>query len=407
MKEELKRAGAVLLLTLAALPLGAAAGAVDALFGRVLLALSAVRTAHALWLLPLLGLAGAAAVLCVRRFGGRSARGMSLIFEAGHGGEEAIPLRLVPVSIGSTWLTHLFGGSAGREGVAVQIGGALGGALGARLPGAESRRLLVVAGMAAGFAGLFRTPVAATFFALEVLSCGVLEVGAALPALAAALTASRVAGLLGLERFSAAPGALPALTWRRLLALVLLALAFGAVGRAFAAALAAAKAAAARRIPDPVRRILLLGTVIGLCSLLCAGGRYSGLGTNLIALGLAGAARPWDFALKLLFTAATLAAGFQGGEVTPLFAVGASLGAVLAPLLGLPAALGAALGYAAVFGSATNTLLAPMLIGAEVFGWELLPVFCAVCTLAYVCNGDRSIYPLQRRRGAETRAAGK
>ena len=170
MKEELKRAGAVLLLTLAALPLGAAAGAVDALFGRVLLALSAVRTAHALWLLPLLGLAGAAAVLCVRRFGGRSARGMSLIFEAGHGGEEAIPLRLVPVSIGSTWLTHLFGGSAGREGVAVQIGGALGGALGARLPGAESRRLMVVAGMAARdtFTHAFNGPAAGYVFVYSI-----------------------------------------------------------------------------------------------------------------------------------------------------------------------------------------------------------------------------------------------
>lgn len=126
-------------------------------------------------------------------------------------------------------------------------------------------------------------------------------------------------------------------------------------------------------------------------------GRYCGLGTNLINASLAGEPiYAWDWALKLALTVLTLSAGFQGGEVTPLFSIGASLGAALAGLLGLPSAFCAALGYAAVFGSATNTLLAPALIGAEVFGWAAAPHFFAVCTLSYAVNGGRSIYSGQK-----------
>lgn len=126
-------------------------------------------------------------------------------------------------------------------------------------------------------------------------------------------------------------------------------------------------------------------------------GRYCGLGTNLINASLAGEPiYAWDWALKLALTVLTLSAGFQGGEVTPLFSIGASLGAALAGLLGLPSAFCAALGYAAVFGSATNTLLAPALIGAEVFGWAAAPHFFAVCALSYAVNGGRSIYSGQK-----------
>ncbi len=143
---------------------------------------------------------------------------------------------------------------------------------------------------------------------------------------------------------------------------------------------------------------MAVGTAIGCFSLLCWGGRYSGLGTNLIHLSFDQGVYAWDFALKFIFTAVTLSAGFQGGEVTPLFSIGATLGAVLAAILGLPVAFAAALGYAAVFGSATNTLIAPMLIGAEVFGYDYLPYFIVICGISYVCNGGLSIYPLQRRR---------
>jgi H+/Cl- antiporter ClcA len=180
----------IIILTLLAVPIGAAAGSINALFGRILLWITEVRYEHAAWLLPFLGIAGVVIVWCYQKFGGRSGKGMALIFEAGHGMDGGIPLRLIPFTITGTWLTHLFGGSAGREGVAIQIGGTIAHGLGRWFPVNYSRKLLLVTGMAAGFAGLFRTPLAATFFALEVLTAGVLEHRAFLPAVTAAFTAT-------------------------------------------------------------------------------------------------------------------------------------------------------------------------------------------------------------------------
>lgn len=388
----------VAVLTLIALPLGVIVGAICAVFGRVLLAVTDIRMDHAGWLLPFLGVVGAGIVWCYREFGGQSGKGMSLIFEAGHGVAEDIPLRLVPFTIAGTWLTHLFGGSAGREGVAIQIGGTIAHALGKRLPIQNGRKLLLVTGMAAGFAGLFQTPIAATFFALEVLTVGLLEHKALLPTLAASFAASYTSNLLGLEKFSFALNTDVSFSWMLVLQLLLLGISFGAVGGLFSLCLHKTKKWLSGKMHNPMLRILVIGTAIGGLSLLFWNGRYSGLGTNLISMSFDIGIFPWDFALKLLFTVVTLSAGFQGGEVTPLFSIGASLGVALAALLGISAPFAAALGYAAVFGSATNTLIAPMLIGAEVFGFSYLPYFVVVCALSYVCNGNLSIYPLQRRK---------
>lgn len=388
-----------LLLGLVALPLGLAIGALDALFGRVLLALTSFRMEHAAALLPFLAIAGVAMVWCYQTFGGTSNKGMTLLFEAGQGKTDTIPLRLIPLVMGSTWLTHLFGGSAGREGVAVQMGGALAHNVGKRLPLPNASRSLLIAGMAAGFAGLFRTPIAATFFALEVFAAGVLEYQALFPALVASFTASACSGLLGLEKFSVTlTDALPfsgALVGKLLLFGVL----FGITGGLFAWSLGKLKGFLAVRLPNPLRRIFWIGLLVSAVSLLCWEGRYAGLGTNLIAMSFDGGCFSWDFVLKFLFTIVTLAAGFQGGEVTPLFSIGASLGALLGTLFGLPVTVVAALGYAAVFGAASNTLLAPMLIGAEVFGFSYLPYFFLVCAVAYLCNGNACIYPAQGGRG--------
>lgn len=398
MRERIQTYRNTLILGLIALPLGLAIGAIDALFGRVLLALTAFRMEHAVYLLPFLGFVGVGIVWCYQKVGGTSGKGMTLLFEAGHGVTQDIPLRLIPLVMVSTWLTHLFGGSAGREGVAVQIGGTLAHSVGKRLPIPNAGRQLLIAGMAAGFAGLFRTPIAATFFALEVLTAGVLEYSALLPALVASFTASACSGLLGLEKFTVAltdqiPFSAPLVG-----KLLLFGLLFGIIGGLFACALHKLKALFAQYLPNPLLRILVIGIAVSIFSLLCWGGRYSGLGTNLIAMSFDSGIFSWDFALKFAFTVVTLAAGFQGGEVTPLFSIGASLGVLLGTLFGLPTAFVAALGYAAVFGSASNTLLAPMLIGGEVFGFAYLPYFFIVCAMAYLCNGSNCIYPLQKGR---------
>lgn len=398
MRERIQTYKNTLILGLIALPLGLAIGAIDALFGRVLLALTAFRTEHVFYLLPFLGFVGVVIVWCYQKVGGTSSKGMTLLFEAGHGVTEDIPLRLIPLVMVSTWLTHLFGGSAGREGVAVQIGGTLAHSIGKRLPIPNAGKQLLLTGMAAGFAGLFRTPIAATFFALEVLTAGVLEYSALLPALVASFSASACSGLLGLEKFTVALTDQVAFSAPLVGKLLLFGLVFGMAGGLFAFVLHKLKALFAQYLPNPLLRIFLFGVLVSGFSLLCWEGRYSGLGTNLIAMSFDSGIFSWDFALKWIFTVVTLAAGFQGGEVTPLFSIGASLGVLLGTLCGLPTAFVAALGYAAVFGSASNTLLAPMLIGGEVFGFAYLPYFFVVCAVAYLCNGGSCIYPLQKGR---------
>lgn len=387
------------LLTVLALVIGLLVGGIDTLFGRTLLWISAFRDQHFLYLVPFLALVGLVIVFLYQRFGGKAGQGMGLVFQVGHGEERGIPKRLIPLVIVTTWLTHLFGGSAGREGVAVQLGATIAHWFSRKIPWFDLSKTLLVTGMAAGFAGLFQTPLAATFFALEVLIVGELYLPALYPALVAALTASWTSHALGLEKFSQEVAVSltwsPDLIWR----LALLGLAFGVCGNTFAFTLAWLKKKVAYVLPNPYLRIAVLGVCLSLLLFVLGMGRYAGLGTNLISASFAGQSiQSYDWLLKLLLTALILAAGYQGGEVTPLFAMGASLGVILAGLVALPVALVAALGYAAVFGSATSTLLGPILIGGEVFGFANLPYFIIVCSIAFLLNPASSIYGAQKRK---------
>lgn len=384
-------------LGLAGIPIGIIVGAIDAGFGRVLLGITQFRQMHAICLIPFLPAAGIVIAYCYLRFGGKSSKGMNLVFEVGHGKEEIIPLRLIPFVISGTWLTHLFGGSAGREGVAVQIGAAFSHWVGRRIPLKNASDIFLVSGMAAGFAGLFRTPVAAVFFAMEVLTAGELRYAALFPAVTSAFAASMTSKMLGLEKFTFSLTDTVSADADIILKLLILGIMFGIVGGMFAWTLKKAKQYAGSLISSPVLRIAVMGAALGILFLVFGGGRYSGLGTNLIDAGFHnGTIYGWDWLLKFILTAATLAAGFQGGEVTPLFSIGTSLGVTAAGVLGLPVEFAAALGYTAVFGSATNTLFAPVFIGAEVFGFEYLPFFFIVCAVAYTFNMDKSIYSLQK-----------
>lgn len=410
MRERVERVarsyGSVALLGAVGVPIGVAVGVVDAVFGRTLLAIGDLRATHPA-LIVCLPAAGALIAWAYLRLGKNTGRGMGLVFDVGHGHEDAIPLRLVPLIMGGTWLTHLCGGSAGREGVAVQIGATLSHWVGQHLPLKNPGNTFLVVGMAAGFAGLFGTPLAATLFALEVLVAGRLEYRALLPSLVAALAASTTSGALGLAKFEVALSAPLTLDAGTLARLLVLGVAFGVVGGGFAWLLGGAKRILGARLENPIVRIVSVGAAVAVCLLALGQGRYAGLGTNLIAASFAeegSGVLAWDWLLKLALTIATLAAGFQGGEVTPLFAIGATLGVTLAGPLGMDAGLVAALGYAAVFGSATNTLLAPILIGGEVFGFAYLPAFFLVCSVAYLFNQDKSIYALQERVGSHVSA---
>lgn len=396
LKETVRNWKECLLYGLLALILGAVIGVIDAIFGKGLLAISELRTAHLSWFLPFLALAGILIVWVYEKFGKESSRGMGLVFAVGHGEEEKIPFRLVPLVLVSTWITHLFGGSAGREGVAVQIGATV-SQCAARYIAPSASRIFLVAGVAAGFSGIFRTPIAAVLFAVEVLCCGKIDYKAMFPSLVAALTASKVSALLGLPKFTVAIKNEFSLNAKIVIKLLILGFIFGLTGKLFAGLLSFMKKVFAARIKNPYTRICIVGISLTIVLFLFHFGRYCGLGTNLISDSFTGGKiYSYDWILKLLLTIITLAAGYQGGEVTPLFSIGASLGAVIASFFGLPVELVAALGYASVFGSATNTYFAPILIGAEVFGFSNLPLFFIVHTAAHCLGSHTSIYSAQK-----------
>lgn len=388
----------ILVIIAAAICIGIVVGTMDAVFGSVLLLVTSMRDRHPYYFIPFLALGGIVIVYCYKTFGGRSEKGMNLIFEVGHGVEDKIPKRLIPLIISGTWLTHLFGGSAGREGVAVQIGATFSHWVGIKIPIQNASRIFLVTGMAAGFAGLFQTPMAAILFAMEVLVVGVVEIQALLPIMVGAFTASFVSHALGLEKFSFELSSKISLNFENIWKLILLGIIFGITGAVFAYMLKKGKETLAAVFKCPILRIAVIGVFLSIVFLLLYAGRYSGLGTNLIQYSFhGGTIFSYDWILKFMLTIITLAAGFQGGEVTPLFAIGASLGVVLAGLLHLPIAFVAALGYISVFGSATNTFFAPLFIGGEVFGFAYMPYFFIVCAIAYICNRNKSIYSLQKK----------
>ena len=377
---------------------GIIVGAIDALFGRVLITISDFRTLHYQYLLPFLPIAGLVITAMYYAFSKLSLKGMKLVFEVGQQKTDSIPLLLIPLVMIGTWITHLFGGSAGREGVAVQIGATLSHALGKKFDFPENGRLMLVIGMAAGFGGLFQTPLSATFFAIEVIIIGKMDYEALLPALASAYTAAFTSHSLGLEKFSVVIKDTVNLSDpKTMISVICFGIIFGFVGRLFSFSLSKLKAFMGEKIMNQFFRIGAMAIPLAVLLFMIHGSRYSGLGTNLISAGFTGQTiYSYDWILKLLFTIFTLAIGFQGGEVTPLFSIGTSLGVILGGVFGLPPMLCAALGYAAVFGSATNTLIAPIMIGLEVFGGADMILFVIVCVIAYGVNGDLSIYAQEK-----------
>ncbi len=376
---------------------GVLVGIIDVVFGRGLLAISVFRTVHYLYLIPFLPFAGLLITWLYHHFSETSLKGMTLVFEAGQKKREDIPLILIPLVMSGTWITHLFGGSAGREGVAVQIGAALSHALGRRFHLPKDSRVMLIAGMAAGFGGLFQTPLAAVFFAMEVIVAGKIQYEALLPALIASYTAAYTSRTLGLEKFYVPlKDPLEISDAGMAVRLIVLGIIFGLTGRLFSFLLAKSKKFFGEKIKNPYFRIGVMSIPLALMLFLLYNGRYSGLGTNLISAAFSGGTiYSYDWILKLLLTILTLAIGYQGGEVTPLFSIGASLGIVLGGILSISPVHCAALGYAAVFAGATNTLLAPVLIGLEVFGANNMVPFLIVCIFAYLVNGNKSIYGAQ------------
>ena len=376
---------------------GACCGAASALFLWLLEEATGYRAGHEriVFLLPVAGLVIGT---LYARFGASIRAGNNLVIDTIHDDGPEIPFRMMPMVLAGTVLTHLFGGSAGREGTAVQMGASLADYLShrARL-GPALRRQLLAAGVAGGFGSVFGTPVAGAIFGLELVVLGRIEYEALVPALVASIVGDLTTRGLGIVHtaYPAAPET--ALSVSLAAAWLVFAAAVGLVCIAFIELTHALKRAGERRVPHLGVRMAIGGAVVvGLWQLLGTSD-YLGLGVPGILRAFGDPTlEPWAFAAKLLFTAVTLGAGFLGGEVTPLFFIGAALGGVLGPELGIPRELAAGVGLAAVFAAASNTPLALSVMAVELLGAHVLPHVVIVSVVAYLVTGHRSIYPSQR-----------
>ncbi|NEI69947.1 voltage-gated chloride channel protein [Rhizobium lusitanum] len=375
------------------------------------------------WLIFLMPVAGFLMVLVYQRFGRGSEGGNNLIVDQIHEPGGGVPLRMAPFILVSTVLTHLVGGSAGREGTAVQLGGSIASAFAKtfRLSHAEIR-ILLMAGIAAGFGAVFGTPIAGAVFALEVLTIGRMQYEALIPSLAAAIAADWTCHAWGIEHIQYQIGYLagtPASSFHLdALLLVKVGIAgvlFGLAARCFSEVSHMASAAFKRFCAyAPLRPVIGSAVLIGLVYLLGTR-QYLGLGVwspnpgDATILGFFDPAHVdyWSWFWKAVFTIVTLSAGFKGGEVTPLFFIGAALGNALAAILGAPTDLFAGLGFVAVFAGATNTPLACMIMGIELFGATHTVYLAVACFLAYICSGHTSIYLSQRLGIAKSAVSGQ
>ncbi|MHA7627233.1 chloride channel protein [Corallococcus sp. M7] len=376
---------------------GGVCGVASAVFLALLEAATEFRVAHEslVYALPVAGLVLGA---IYGRWGASIRGGNNLVLDTVHAGDAVIPLRMAPMVLLGTLLTHLFGGSAGREGTAVQMGASLADQIAWRFRVTpETRRELLAAGIAGGFGSVFGTPLAGTVFGLEVVCVGRLGYEALLPALTAAVVGDLVTRGLGIHHTAYPVPQVLALTLPVLGKWLVFAVGIAGVAVAFIEGTHGLKRVLERRVPWlPVRMALGGLGVVGLWKL-AGTSDYLGLGVPGILRAFEDVSLPWGaFAWKLVFTVVTLGAGFLGGEVTPLFFIGAALGNVLARLLGLPVDLGAAVGMAALFAAAANTPLALSLMAVELVGASVLPHVAIVATVAYLLTGHRGIYPSQR-----------
>ena len=312
--------------------------------------------------------------------------------------QDGVSIRMAPAIFISTALTHLTGGSAGREGAALQLGGSIGVAMSRMVkPLNDNRRIFQLCGMAALFSALFGTPVAATIFVLEIIEIGKSNTRALMPCLVSSLTAKLVAAAIGApaETFPLA-GGLAETTWLTLLQAGGVGLCCGAVAILFCTAMHLSGRYLRKAIPNDFLRIAFGGATVALLSAGIGTADYQGSGMHVILGALEGHADTWAFALKIFFTALTLGAGFKGGEIVPSFFVGATLGCVVAPLIGFDPALGAGIGIIAMFCGVTNGALASMALSVELFGAEYLPLFALAVAVSYAMSGHISLYHTQR-----------
>lgn len=381
---------------------GGVIGVVGAIFHNYLDVVTELRTENP-WFLYLLPVAGLLIVLCYKIAGLTNDKGTNGII-LGARGEEIVSVLKAPVIIIATLLTHCFGGSAGREGAALQLGGSLISPLRKPLKlNDEDYSILIMSGMAAGFSALFGTPIAAAVFATEVTVIGVTKYSAIVPCMLSSVTASIVASCFGVHPTAFDVGEvahLSAGTAYTVFQTIFIGIFCALISMLFCYVMEETAALYKKFFANPFIRVLIGGVIIIALStvvyLITGRYDYNGAGADVIARAFAGDARPEAFILKLIFTALTLGAGFKGGEIVPSMFIGATFGSFFGGLIGMDPALGAAVGLVGVFCGVTNCPFASMLLAVELFGFGALP-YCAVSiSLSYMLSGYTGLYSAQK-----------
>lgn len=380
---------------LLALIIGALIGSVTAFFLTSLNWATNWRENH-VWIIALLPIGGLIIGLMYHYWGTSVVKGNNQLLEEFHSPKQIIPLKMAPLVLLGTLITHFLGGSAGREGTAVQMGGAIADQFTKlfRLKDTD-RKIILIMGISAGFAAVFGTPLAGAIFALEVLVVGRVRYEAILPSFLVAVIANYVCDLWNVAHTHYTIPIVPEMDIINLCYTIAAGILFGLVALLFSKTTHSFGSLFKKTISYPPLRPLIGGICIALVVWLLGTTKYIGLGIPTIVDAFNHDLPQYDFLIKLLLTAFTLGAGFKGGEVTPLFFIGATLGNALFLFVPLPIALLAGMGFVAVFSGATNTPIACTLMGIELFGAESGLYIGVACTVAYLFSGHTGIYSSQ------------
>lgn len=390
-----KRIGTSLKWVIFSIVSGVSVGCVGTLFyfGMSFVTLIRRRYPSILFLLPL---GGVIIVALYRIMHDEKDTGTNLVLSAIHS-DDNLPLRMAPLIFISTLITHLFGGSAGREGAALQLGGSIGNALGKLFRfDDKDKHIMIMCGMSAAFSALFGTPMAAAIFSMEVVSVGIMYYAALVPCVISALIARGIAASFGVVPEVFNIQALPRFSIKTAILISFLAILCAAVSIFFCMMLHQSEHLYKRFFKNPYLRIFVGGCIIILLTLIVGNQDYNGTGMSIIADCIKGSVRPEAFFLKMLFTALTLGAGYKGGEIVPSFFIGASFGCLFGSLIGFSPSLCAAVGMTAVFCGVTNCPITSLLISFELFGYDGMPYFLLAIAFSYMLSGYYGLYSSQK-----------
>ncbi len=399
MKEKFQNAKDYLIIffrwVITGIAMGIAGGLLGALFHHALHFVTEIRLEHP-WLIFLLPLGGLLSVYLYKVTGLSNNRGTNEMIEAALDGHQVKPQIGIGIFLAAA-ITHLFGGSAGREGAALQIGGAAAALFGKAFHfSRENRKLLMMAGMSAVFAGLFGTPLTAMIFCMEFEAIGTIFSPALLPCFLSAFIASRVSLLFGVHAethlidtaFSLSP-----IDFGRYFILAIL---ISLLGILMCESFHKAEHFASHHLKNPYVRIFIGGLIIVVMTLLAGDQRFNGAGMDMALQAVSGSADWYSFIVKLIFTTVTLAAGLKGGEIVPTFCIGATFGCVVGSFLGIDAGFAGALGLVGLFCCVTNSPIASILLSIEMFSGSNIYVFAFVCVICFVLSGNSGLYGSQR-----------